>query len=110
MEKLGIDPILILVQIINFSLLLYILKRVLYKPVLKAIKDRREKLESIDKDKKTLEEEKEKFEKEKSQKLKSIELDRKKVLDEARKQAEEKAKKIIEDVNRRSKEIIRETD
>jgi F0F1-type ATP synthase membrane subunit b/b' len=34
MEKLGINPALIVVQIINFVLFVIILKKVLYKPVL----------------------------------------------------------------------------
>src|SRR3989344_4517131 len=55
MEKLGIDLKLILVQIVNFGLLLFILKKVLYKPVLEYIKKRREELEANEKEKGVIE-------------------------------------------------------
>jgi len=56
MEQLGIDPLLILVQIINFGLLLFILKKVLYKPVISAIKDREEKSDKLEKQYQEIEE------------------------------------------------------
>src|SRR3989344_1703173 len=48
MEKLGIDPFLLGVQIINFIILFVILKKVLYKPILKAMKSREEKLAGVE--------------------------------------------------------------
>lgn len=101
---------MITVQIINFALLLFLLKRVLYKPVLKAIKDRESKLQAIDKEKKEIEDAKDKFENEKSILTKSIQDEKKKVLEDAKKEAEKKAKLIIEDANNKGKEIIRQAD
>lgn len=47
MEKLaqfGVEPILIVAQIVNFFLLLYLLKRFLYKPILSILQKREEKI------------------------------------------------------------------
>ena len=44
-EKLGIDWRLITVQIINFAIVLYLLKRFLYKPVLGILEKRRKEVE-----------------------------------------------------------------
>lgn len=47
MEKFaqfGVEPILLAAQIINFLVLLYLLKRFLYKPVLDMLKKREEKI------------------------------------------------------------------
>ena len=47
MEKLGIDPFSIGVQVVNFFLLLFVLKKFLYKPVVDMIKkkEQEEKME-----------------------------------------------------------------
>ena len=43
-SQFGVEPILLLAQIINFLLLLYLLKRFLYKPILTMLKKREEKI------------------------------------------------------------------
>jgi F-type H+-transporting ATPase subunit b len=43
--KLGLNPAWLLAQIINFTLLLFILRAVAYKPVLKMLSDRKQKIQ-----------------------------------------------------------------
>lgn len=43
-SQFGIEPLSLIAQIVNFLLLLYILKRFLYKPVLDMLKTREEKI------------------------------------------------------------------
>jgi F-type H+-transporting ATPase subunit b len=45
MEKLGIDTKLLLAQIVNFSILLVVLTKLLYKPILKVLAARQKKIE-----------------------------------------------------------------
>lgn len=40
--KFGINPILLASQVVNFLIILYILKRFLYKPILQVLKNREE--------------------------------------------------------------------
>ena len=45
MEKLGIEPILLLTQVINFTILVVVLTKFLYKPILKMLDERKKKIE-----------------------------------------------------------------
>src|SRR3989338_4733594 len=49
MEKIlsdfGVQPVLLLAQIVNFLVLLFILQKLLYKPILKVLEDRKRKIE-----------------------------------------------------------------
>lgn len=44
MEKLGIDPKLLLTQILNFAIMVLVLTKLLYKPILKGLEERRQKI------------------------------------------------------------------
>ena len=43
-KEFGINPILLLAQIVNFAILLFLLKRFLYKPILKSLDERKSKI------------------------------------------------------------------
>ncbi len=45
MEKLGIQLPLLITQIINFSIVLFVLSKFLYKPILKMLDERKQKIE-----------------------------------------------------------------
>lgn len=46
LKDFGVQPILLFAQIVNFTILLYLLKRFLYKPILKVLEERRQKIET----------------------------------------------------------------
>jgi F-type H+-transporting ATPase subunit b len=107
MEQLGIDGKLLVVQIVNFLLLLFILKKVLYKPLLTAIEKRQEKLAEIDRKSKSIAAETEKSEKDRKALLVKMESERKDILEKARLEAERKAKGILENANTKAKEVLK---
>jgi len=45
LNQFGVNPILLFAQVVNFLVLLFILKRFLYKPILKILGERRQKIE-----------------------------------------------------------------
>lgn len=45
LNQFGINPLLLAAQVVNFFLLLFILKRFLYKPILKVLEERKKKIE-----------------------------------------------------------------
>lgn len=100
METLGIDLKLLVAQIINFALLLFLLQRFLYKPILKILAERKKKiaesLENAEKIKKELE----KIEGRKQAELKKAQVEGERILDEVRLAAkriqEEAAQKAAE--------------
>ncbi len=113
MEKLGIEPARLIMQVINFTVLVVLLAKFLYRPILKLIEERKEKI------KEGLElAEKMKEEKEKLVKLREKEVDKGKeeaikIIQEAKKEAKILAEKMIADaqiaaqveVEKRRKEI-----
>jgi len=66
LQKIGIDWKMILAQILNFLLLLFLLKKFLYKPILKEIEEEREKEKFLKDFEKRIREEKEMWENQKN--------------------------------------------
>lgn len=106
MEALGIEPILLIGQIINFVVLFLILRKFLYKPVLSLLKKRKQEIEESLTRARRIEEEESKM-KEKQEKLVS---DAKKevrlLLEEAKKQAKEQETRIVEVARKEAQEIL----
>lgn len=93
LKNLGFDPIMLGAQILNFLIILFLLKRFLYKPMFSMIKKRedliKEGVKQAEEAKQTLE--------------KAL-LEEKKMLSKA----SEESKKIIEDARRSAQEVSRE--
>jgi F-type H+-transporting ATPase subunit b len=109
MEKLGIDPFLIGAQIINFLLLLYVLKRFLYKPVLNILKRREEQAEEIDALKKELETQKDQFKQEHQEILKTARKEADQIISEAQVRGEKIEQEIEKSAKEKSAEILEKT-
>lgn len=45
LQKFGIQPVLLLAQIVNFVIILFILKKFFYKPIVKILEDRKKRIE-----------------------------------------------------------------
>lgn len=111
-HKFGIEWKLLLAQIVNFLILLFLLKKFLYKPLINLMNKRREKImEGLDKAKKG-EEEFKKIEEIKERELAKIQKEAEALIQKAKEigdkkqqeilaEAEEKTKKIIEDAKGR---------
>jgi F-type H+-transporting ATPase subunit b len=136
--KIGIDYKLLIAQIINFLVLLWLLKILLYKPILKRLEERVKKLKEIEegereikrkkiqtqqetekmiqkareRTRKILEESKEISEKEKERILKRAEAEVREILKEAKEKAEVEIEKLKEKekeiIKQKTKEIIKE--
>ncbi len=44
LNQFGINPLLLAAQVVNFAILLFILRRFLYKPILKVLEERKQKI------------------------------------------------------------------
>lgn len=89
LDKLGINGKIFLAQVVNFFLLLYILKRFLYEPLLKIMKDReikiKEGLRNADKAEKRIQE----IENDAKKQLEKTAGEADKILEKAHVEAEE---------------------
>ncbi len=109
LAKLGVDWKLLLAQVVNFLILLWVLRRFAYKPMLKFLDDRSKKIETGLRDAKLA-----------SEKLSEMERKEREVLEAARKEsgaivarAKESAEKMGEKIMTESREeaarILNET-
>lgn len=90
MDKLGIEPQMLLAQIVNFAIMVVVLTKFLYRPILKMLDERKKKIE-------------EGLKLAQEMKIKQEELDkeRDKVLDKAKAEGQ----KIIEEHKNRAKKL-----
>lgn len=68
-EEFGIQPILLIAQVFNFLLLLFILKRFLYKPIIGVLDERKAKISESIKNSQEIEKTLEQITKEREEKL-----------------------------------------
>lgn len=120
-KNFGLDPVLLVAQIINFLIIAFILKRFLYKPLLSMLKKREESvkegLAQADEGRKLLEEtlikEKEILKKARQQAETLLKDSRDQALEELKK-AEDNAKKqserILEDAKKQTELSAKETE
>ena len=101
-NSFGINPVLLIAQIVNFLILLYILKRFAYKPILKLLKERQAKIAESINNTKASEEALEKAIEKEREILKKAQKQAQEIVNEAKKQAN----RILEDAK---KEIQRES-
>jgi len=94
-KNFGIDPILLGAQIVNFLIVLYILRRFLYKPILGTLKKRRDKIsEGL------------RVTEEARVKLEKIAQEEKTIL----RNAENHGKKLIADAKKEATEMLRKAE
>ncbi len=108
LKTFGVDPILLVAQIINFIVILYILKKLLYKPVMDMLKKRedviKEGLKQAEEGKLTLE----KALEEEKKILKKAQDQSKKIVDNANEQASAVSKEIEENARKQADKILEE--
>ncbi|MFA5933308.1 MAG: F0F1 ATP synthase subunit B [Microgenomates group bacterium] len=87
LDQFGIKPILLLAQIVNFIILLLILKKFLYKPILKILEERKEKIAEGLANAEEIEKKLAQIIEDRDKKLEAAAKESKKVIDEAMKSA-----------------------
>ncbi len=106
MEKLGINPWILLAQIVNFIFLVVVLGAVAYKPLQKMLKERQERIQKGLEDAKAAEEARARVKAEREEILKQARAEADRILTEERRQARAEAERIL-DQAREDAESIR---
>ncbi len=107
--KLGINPLLLIAQIVNFLILLWLLNRFLYKPILKLFKDRSSKIEDGIKTAENLKKQAAEAEERHKQYLDEARKEAHRIIEQATKLGDEEKKKIIEMANEEARKIVDKT-
>lgn len=97
MEALGIDVRLLIAQVVNLSVLLVVLRKVIYKPLIKLLDDRKLKIEEALENSKKIE-----------NRLAEIDLKEKEIFKEAQKKAQKETSDLIELAHEEKRRIIEE--
>lgn len=98
-SNLGIEWHLIAAQIVNFAVLLFVLQRFIYRPLIKLLRERREKIAEDEKQRAALEE-----------KLRELEEMKEKIAAEARRNSERLIKEAEANASRLAGEKIAEAE
>lgn len=106
MDKLGIEPKLIVAQVVNFAIIMFVLTKLLYKPILAMLEKRKKKIEEGLALTEKLKEEEEKLEVKKSKVLAEARKEGVALIEEAKAQAKNEAKAIVDAAHKEADEII----
>ncbi|OGM32817.1 hypothetical protein A2803_05720 [Candidatus Woesebacteria bacterium RIFCSPHIGHO2_01_FULL_44_21] len=106
MEKLGIDPRVMIFQVVNFGILVFLLNRYLYKPVLKAIHAKKADLARIDDATAQISSQKESVERERAQMLKKLQEEKTQNLRASRLEAAKLKKETLASVQNDVKRLL----
>src|SRR3989344_6083013 len=87
-KSFGIQPVFLLAQIVNFLIILYLLKRFFYKPIVKILEDRKKKIEESLKNADLIEERLQKTEEKNAQILAEAQNSARILIADAKREAE----------------------
>ena len=103
LDKIGINPIYLAGQIVNFLILFFVLKTFVYKPVLKLLDKRTKRISQGLKAAEENIKNKEKFEEQKKAELGKVRKEVEKILAEAKKESQKQGVLIIENARAEAK-------
>lgn len=106
MDKLGIEPSLLLAQVVNFTIIVFVLTKLLYKPILAALEKRRKEIEEGLALTEKMRIEDEKLKEKRAKLLDQAREEAQAIIAEAKKQAKEQERLIVEEANLESRAIV----
>lgn len=106
LNSIGIEPKLLIAQIVNFLLLLLVLYKFLYNPILKMLKDREERIEKSLKQCEDIEIKVENTAKEREEIILSARKESSKIIEEAKKTGESLKESMVLSAKDEAKEIL----
>lgn len=106
--NLGIDVKLLIAQIINFGLLLLLLAKFLYKPIIKRIEKDETELEQAKIQSKKLEQQKNSFEEQKNKEMAQAKKQAQAIIKEAENIAKEIKKRARDDAEEEKQAVIKQ--
>jgi len=106
MEKLGIQPSLLVAQLVNFTIIVVTLNVLLYKPIISMLDKRKKEIEEGLALTEKMKTEEEKMEEKKKGLLDKGRVDATAVVEEAKNQAKEEVERIIAEAHVQAEEIV----
>lgn len=107
--KIGIKPVILVTQIINFLILLFVLKKFLYKPILEVFEKRRKKIKKSLEDAAKMEKKVAELKEIEKREMHQIQLQAREIIREAKDEAEKTKQKIIKEAEKEAEELLSKT-
>ncbi len=108
MEELGLDIRIIFLQAINFVILLWILKKFLYRPIIDLLEKRRTRIEAGLAKSEEIETRLKQIEKEREEELKKVRQEAREIVEKARQAAEDVGDKIKREAKHQAENQLKE--
>ena len=102
LNQFGVQPILLAAQVVNFLILLFILKKFLYKPILKVLDERKKRIEDSLKNAESIERQLQQTQEQSEKIIADTLKEAQKILN----QTKEDATQIIEGANKEAEQIL----
>ena len=106
LETFGVQPVLLFAQIVNFVILLLILKKFAYKPIMKVLDDRKHKIETSMKQAEEIEKKLAVTEKRQTEILGNAERESTKIIEEAKNAAQKIQESTLVETNKKVEETL----
>ena len=106
LDSLGVDVHLLIAQIINFMLVLFVLNKFLFRPIIKEIRKENMENKKIELEKEKLQKEIEEVENIKKNEIRNAKIKVKKILEEAEEIAFEIKERAQNEIDREKKAVI----
>ena len=106
MEKLGIELPQLLTQVVNFTIMVFVLTKFLYKPILKTLEERKRKIEEGLKFTEKVKEEIEKTEKNRQEIIDKAKTEARQIIEETKNSAKRLESEIITKAHKEAEEIL----
>src|SRR3989344_6794797 len=107
LKQFGIDPLLLAAQVVNFLILLFILKKFLYKPVLKVLDERKVRIETSLKNAEEIEKRLILTEEEKEKILAKASIEAQKMLDQTKKEIEVLREEMMQNAKDQADDVVK---
>lgn len=108
-EKFGLHLNLLIAQILNFGILFFVLYKLAYKPILKILDDRRDKIEASLKQAKEIEEKNRKLEQDIAAQLAEAKQEAENIVSEAKEVGEKARNEILIRTNKEVSTMLEKT-
>ena len=109
LKEFGIQPTLLLAQIVNFLIILFVLKKFFYKPIIKVLDARKKRIEVSLKNADLIEEKLAKTEEKSKLIMQDAQTNAKNLIDDAKKEAEYVVEKSMLDARQAAEKILSDT-
>jgi F-type H+-transporting ATPase subunit b len=106
MENIGIEPRQLLMQLINFLIMVVVLTKLLYKPIIKMLDERKKKIEDALKDAEKVSLESEKSDKKRLEIISKAKVEAKEIIGEAKITAKKTEEEILSKAHAEAQSIL----